>query len=80
MTGWNYAARKVNIDHEVWYELCECYPNLMEEGDTIIPHTESVLCPTGDTPAALAKWLRLAADDVEKYEPIEYTEETENDR
>ena len=35
--GWRYQARKKTYDGEVVYELVEAYPDLMEQGDTIIP-------------------------------------------
>ena len=69
--GWRYQARKKTYDGEVVYELVEAYPDLMEQGDTIIPHTVDVVTISADSKEELAKWLRQAADDVEKYEVIE---------
>ena len=69
--GWRYQARKTTYDGEVVYELVEAYPDLMEEGDTIIPHTVNAVTIIADSKEELAKWLRQAADDVEKYEVIE---------
>ena len=43
----------------------------MEEGDTIIPHTIDAVTISADSKEELAKWLRQAADDVEKHEVIE---------
>ena len=69
--GWHYQARKKTYDGEVQFELVEAYPDLMEEGDTIIPHTNEAVTISADTKEDLAKWLRLAADDVEKYGVID---------
>ena len=69
--GWHYQARKKTYDGEVLYELVEACPDLMEQGDTIIPHTVDAVTISADSKEELAKWLRQAADDVEKYEVIE---------
>ena len=69
--GWRYQARKTTYDGEVVYELVEAYPDLMEEGDTIIPHTVNAVTISADSKEELAKWLRQAADDVEKYDVID---------
>jgi len=69
--GWHYQARKKTYDGEVVYELVEAYPDIMEEDDTIIPHTVNAVTIRADSKEELAKWLRQAADDVEKYEVIE---------
>ena len=76
--GWRYQARKKTYDGEVVYELVEAYPDLMEQGDTIIPHTVDAVTISADSKDGLvyrleelAKWLRQAAADVEKYEVIE---------
>ena len=69
--GWRYQARKKTYDGEVVYELVEAYPDLMEQGDTIIPHTVNAVTISSDSKEELAKWLRQAAADVEKYEVIE---------
>ena len=69
--GWHYQARKKTYNDEVQYELVEAYPDLMEEGDTIIPHTNEAVTISADTKEDLAKWLRQAADDVEKYDVID---------
>lgn len=72
--GWHYAARMVfnELDGEVEYELCECFPDLVSRGyaDTV-PHTVEKVSIAAESPKKLAEWLRQAADDVEKYEPIE---------
>ena len=72
--GWRYQARKKTYDGEVHFELVEAFPDLMEEGDTIIPHTNDAVTISADTKEGLAKWLRHAADDVEKYEVIDVDE------
>ena len=69
--GWHYQARKKTYNGEVQFELVEAYPDLMEEGDTIIPHTNEAVTISADTKEDLAKWLRQAADDIEKYEVID---------
>ena len=69
--GWHYQARKKTYNGEVQFELVEAYPDLMEQGDTIIPHTNEAVTIRADTKEDLAKWLRQAADDVEKYEVID---------
>ena len=69
--GWRYQARKTTYDGEVVYELVEAYPDLMEEGDAIIPHTDGAVTISAGTKEDLAKWLRQAADDVEKYDVID---------
>jgi hypothetical protein len=66
--GWRYQARKKTYNGEVQFELVEAYPDLMEKGDAIIPHTEVAVTISAGTKEDLAKWLRQAADDVEKYE------------
>jgi len=76
--GWRYQARKKTYDGEVVYELVEAYPDLMEQDDTIILHTVDAVTISADSKDGLvyrieelAKWLRQAAADVEKYEVIE---------
>lgn len=74
--SWHYQARKKTCDgvfanNEVLYELVEVYPDLMEEGDKIVPHTENAVSIRADSKEELAKWLRRAADDVEKYDVID---------
>jgi|TARA_A100001515_G_scaffold50021_1_gene39516 hypothetical protein len=76
--GWHYQARKKTHNGEVQFELVEAYPDLMEEGDTIIPHTNEAVTISADTKEDLAKWLRQAADDVEKYEVIDGDEGSED--
>jgi hypothetical protein len=69
--GWHYQARKKTYGDEVHYELVEAYPDRMEKGDTMIPHTTDAVSICADSKEDLAKWLRLAADDVEKYDAID---------
>jgi hypothetical protein len=69
--GWHYQARKKTYDSEVLYELVEAYPDLMEDGDTLIPHTVDAVSISSGSKEELAKWLRKAADDVEKYDVID---------
>ena len=81
--GWHYQARKKTYNGEVQFELVEAYPDLMEEGDTgiphtTVPHTNEAVTIRADTKEDLAKWLRQAADDVEKYEVIDGDEGSED--
>lgn len=65
--SWNYAAIKCTHGDEVWYEVCECYPDMPNriEADGI-PHTKG-LSVRGESTEELVEMLRAAADDVEKY-------------
>ena len=63
--GWHYQARKCNKNGETWYELVESFPDVGEGC-----HTEDAVSVMADTKADLAKWLRIAANDVEKYPAI----------
>ena len=67
--GWHYVAVRHEHEDEVTYELHEEFPDIQE--GTERAHTVDPITMLGDSPADLAKWLRLAADDVEKYAPIE---------
>lgn len=68
--GWRYQAKRVKSDFGDGYEytVVEAYPDLQEEYGEM-PHTENTQF-IGYTPQDLAKWLRIAADDVEKYDVI----------
>ena len=65
--SWNYAAIKCTRGDEVWYEVCECFPDIPHriEADGI-PHTKG-LSVRGDSTEELVEMLRAAADDIEKY-------------
>lgn len=67
MSGWHYAAKKFVRDfgEEIEYGLVEVYPSL--DG----AYTENAVTIFAESPKELAKWLRLAADDVEKYDAVE---------
>lgn len=67
MSGWYYVAVKVKHDFldEYEYVLGEAFPGLEEKGEVVAHTNEASLI--GETPEDLAKWLRIAADDVEKY-------------
>ena len=76
---WHYAARK-RIEHgEVYFELVEVFPDLAKDikdwDPTVLTeeplHTENAVHVYGETKEELAHWLRVAADDVEKYDFIE---------
>ena len=68
--GWRYQAKRVKSDFGDGYEytVVEAYPDLQEEYGEM-PHTENTQF-YGYTPQDLAKWLRTAADDIEKYDVI----------
>ena len=74
--GWRYQAKRVKApysDDEYEYTVVEAYPELQEEGG-VIPHTENTKF-FGETPQALAEWLREAADDIERYDVIIYEDD-----
>ena len=67
--SWHYAARKVEDDFgEDLYELVEVYTDLHGSGKDAWTQNAVTVC--GDSKSDLAKWLRQAADDVEKYDVI----------
>jgi hypothetical protein len=65
--GWHYVAVKVQKDFGDGFEYTvgEAFPDL-QVADDVMPHTEKTQF-FGETPEDLAKWLRQAADDIEKY-------------
>jgi len=65
--GWHYIAVAVenDITGETEYTVGEAYPDLESEGDTV-PHTIETHF-YGETVQDLVKWLRIAADDIEKH-------------
>ncbi len=69
MMGWHYVAVRHEHEGEVTYELHEEFPDIQEGAERARTCDPVTVC--GDDPTDLAKWLRLAADDVEKYAPIE---------
>ena len=66
---WQYVAVRHEHEDEITYELHEEYPDIQKGSERV--RTADPVTMRGDSPADLAKWLRLAADDVEKYAPIE---------
>ena len=68
----HYQARKKTYNGEVQFEL-------VEAGDTGIPHTNEAVTIRANTKEDLAKWLRHAADDVEKYDVIDGDEGSKDD-
>lgn len=71
---WHYAAKKFNDENEEWWGVVEVYPELskipelnMNEG---VAHTGEVHI-SADSPKDLAKWLRIAAADIEKYGDVD---------
>lgn len=73
--GWHYQARKKTYNGEVVYELVESFPDLLLDGDEVVLHTEDAVTISADSKEELAKWLRIAADDVEKYDVIDDDDE-----
>ena len=73
--GWRYQAKRVKEDFGDGYEytVVEAYPDL-EILEGVTPHTEKITF-YGYTPQDLAKWLRTAADDIEKYDVIIFEDE-----
>jgi len=61
--GWHYIAVRHDNDGEIEYGLHESFPGTGRTVDAVTVW--------GETPAALAKMLRAAADDVEKFPAIE---------
>jgi hypothetical protein len=66
--GWHYVAVKVKEEFGDGFEytIGEAYPSLKIKCADIVPHTE-ITHFFGETPEDLVKWLRQAADDIEKY-------------
>ena len=66
--SWYYACKKVKAEfgdgHE--YTVVEVFPELPSLDEKEVPHTEETTF-FGATPKDLAKWLRIAADDIEKH-------------
>lgn len=65
--GWHYAARKVPDELEETgyiYELVEVFPSLGA-------HTENAVTVCAESREELARWLRIAADDVMKWDVVE---------
>ena len=75
--GWHYQARKKTYIYstfkETLYELVEVYPDL--DAGASRPsqpaHTEDSVEVVGDSKEDLAKWLRIAAEDVERFDVID---------
>ena len=68
--SWRYQAKRVKEDFGDGYEytVVEAFPELQSECG-VTPHTENTKF-FGETPQALANWLRQAADDIERYDVI----------
>lgn len=66
--GWHYACKKVKAEFGDGYEytVVEVHPELPALDEKTLPHTENTTF-FGETPEDLAKWLRTAADDIEKH-------------
>ena len=72
---WYYACKKVtNYREDTDYEVIEVYPEIPAGDENVSPHTQRPIF-FGETPEELVKWLRKAADDIEKHGCI--NEETE---
>lgn len=66
--GWHYACKKVEEEFGDGYEytVIEVFPELPTLDEKVAPHTEGTTF-FGETPEDLAKWLRIAAEDIEKH-------------
>ena len=65
--SWYYACKKVkDFMGEDEYTVVEVHPELPTLEGEVPPHTEETTF-FGATPEDLAKWLRIAADDIEKH-------------
>ena len=69
--SWHYACVKKESEFGDGYEyhLVEAYPELAAIEEGLIPYAENALF-IAESPEELAKWLRMAADDIEKYGEI----------
>ncbi|MGJ8582356.1 MAG: hypothetical protein ACSHWR_08625 [Psychromonas sp.] len=74
--SWRYQAKRVDADFEDGYEytVVEAFPSLQREVTDVVPHTDATKF-FAETPQGLAELLRLAADDVEKYDVIIWDDE-----
>ena len=69
--SWHYAARKFTCPTEgVQYDLVEVFPDVGPDA-----HTENAVTIQASSPDMLAKYLRIAAADVEKHPVIEETDD-----
>lgn len=66
--GWHYACKKVEAEFGDGYEyhLVEVHPSLPALDEKAVPYTDNTAFVAGSI-SELAKWLRLAADDIEKH-------------
>ena len=69
--SWHYQAKKSVTDGRIEYFLVEAYPMLKDFEDFVVPHTQNPAVIYANSKEDLDKWLRLAADDVERFEVIE---------
>ena len=78
--SWHYRAKRVKEDFGGGYEytIVEAFPGLESEVDDVVPHTGHAKF-YGETPEDLAKWLRQAADDVERYDVINNYQENKKE-
>ena len=60
---------------DLYRKMEECVTSIPH---TTVPHTNEAVTIRADTKEDLAKWLRQAADDVEKYEVIDGDEGSED--
>lgn len=74
--SWHYACikREAEFGEGYEYHLVEAYPQLPSIDENATPYAENVTFIAG-SPSELAKWLRLAADDIEKHGEIPVFEE-----
>ena len=74
--SWHYACIKKEAEFGDGYEyyVVEAYPDLPSVEEGFIPYAENPLF-IAESPEELAKWLRMAADDIEKYGEIPVADE-----
>ena len=74
---WRYGCKKTIYHYtitntvETLYELMEVYPETEDMKDSSSYTENAVTIQSDKSKQDLAKWLRLAADDIEKYNIID---------
>ena len=69
--SWHYQAKRVKAEFgdDYEYTVVETFPSLKSDVADVVPHTGAIRF-FAETPQDLAKLLRIAADDIEKYDVI----------
>lgn len=74
---WHYSAKKVkDFDGSELYILAECFPALSVTAHTDGNGQGKTIC--AESRDDLVKWLRTAADDIDKYDVIDGMDEPDN--